>query len=355
MHGGNWAAYKKKTGKMPLDFSANISPLGIPESVKKAVIEAAEGSDRYPDPFCQDLRKAIEQSEQVPAEYILCGNGAADLIWRLAAVCRGGKALLPVPVFSEYPSALRANGCAVQVYEMPERDGFSLTERFLPVLKEFAETLPAPQRGILILNEPGNPSGVTTDPELLLKILEICAQKDIILAADECFGDFLEDPEQHTLKKQLGRYPNLVIFRAFTKTYAMAGLRLGYCFCSDGMLLTEMQDRGQPWSVSYPAQCAGIAAAADREYREKVRALIRSERKGLRIGLQCLGLRVIPGEANYLLFHSDTPLTRPLWEKGILIRDCRDYEGLSEGWYRTAVRTHEENRILLHALSEILR
>ena len=116
-----------------------------------------------------------------------------------------------------------------------------------------------------------------------------------------------------------------------------------------------MQNHGQPWNVSHLAQRAGIAAAADREYLESVRTLIRAERTELRTGLRRLGFRVIPSEANYLLFYSGRPLTRPLWERGILIRDCREYEGLAEGWYRAAVRTHDENQILLQALAEILR
>ena len=355
MHGGNWAEYGQKYGRMPLDFSANISPLGVPESVKKAVIRAAGEADRYPDPSCRALREAIGKAENIVPEQILCGNGAADLIWRLAAVCRDGYALLPVPSFSEYCAALQANGCKIRTYATQEADDFRLTEAFLPVLAAFAQSLPAAGRGILFLCNPGNPSGTTTEQTLLLQILEICFRRGILVAADECFLEFLDDPEEHTLKDQLTAYPNLVILRAMTKIYAMAGIRTGYCFCADRDLLAAMQEHGQPWSVSHPAQCAGMAAAADRAYRDEVRALIRVERKKLQTGLRALGFRVIPGEANYLLFYSEKPLSKPLWEKGILIRDCSDYEGLGAGWYRTAVRTHDENRVLLGALAEICR
>lgn len=355
MHGGNWASFKQKYGRMPIDFSANISPLGVPESVKAAVTGAVGEADRYPDPSCRELRKVIGEAEQVSPDQILCGNGAADLIWRLAAVCRNGHALLPVPAFSEYRSALQANGCTISTYKMREEDGLRLTEEFLPFLKSFIHGLPHTGPGIVFLSEPGNPSGVTTERDLLIRILEICAEREVILAVDECFVDLLDNAGSHTLKDQLTAYPDLVILRAMTKTYAMAGIRLGYCFCSDGLLLVEMQNHGQPWSVSHLAQRAGISAAADREYLERVRSLIRAERTELRTGLRRLGFRVIPGEANYLLFHSDRLLTRPLWERGILIRDCRDYEGLTEGWYRTAVRTHDENQNLLLALAEIMR
>ena len=354
MHGGDWTSFEQKCGRMPLDFSANISPLGVPESVKTAVIRAAGEADRYPDPSCRLLRDAIGKAENISPDQILCGNGAADLIWRLAAVCRDGYALLPVPSFSEYRAALQANGCEICMYMMKESDHFGLTSGFLPVLEEFTRSLPVSKQGIVFLCTPGNPSGVTIEQGLLLHILAVCARRRIIVVVDECFNDFLDDPESHTLKNYLTEYPNLVILRAMTKIYAVAGIRIGYCFCADGELLVEMLDHGQPWSVSHLAQCAGIAAAADTEYRDGVRTLVRVERKKLQTGLRALGYRVIPGEANYLLFHSERMLSRLLWENGILIRDCSDYEGLSEGWYRAAVRTHEENRLLLHALSEIL-
>ena len=354
MHGGDWASFEKQYRYKPQDFSANISPLGVPESVREALIRAAGEADRYPDPSCSGLRTAIAKAEQVSPERILCGNGAADLIWRIASVCRNGRALLPVPAFSEYRAALQANDCEMQTYLMREADQFRLTSGFLPVLEQFADSRPASERGIVFLCNPGNPSGVTTDQELLLQILKICARKGILAVVDECFNDFLDDPDAHTLKSRLSEFPNLVILRAMTKMYAVAGVRIGYCFCADGELLAEIQNHGQPWSVSHLAQCAGAAAAADSVYRDSVRALIRTERKKMQTGLRALGCRVIPGEANYLLFHSDKALL-PLREKGILIRDCSDYEGLSEGWYRTAVRTHEENRILLRALSEIFR
>ena len=355
MHGGNWASFEQRYGRLPLDFSANISPFGVPESVRAALIRAAGEADRYPDPSCSRLRAAIGKAEHVTAARILCGNGAADLIWRIASVCRNGCALLPVPAFSEYRAALQANDCEIRTYRMQESDHFSLTADFLPVLEEFSRSLPASKRGIVFLCNPGNPSGVTTEQDLLLQILEICARKRIIVAVDECFTDFLDDPDAHTLKDRLSEYPHLVILRAMTKIYAVAGVRIGYGFCADGDLLVEMQNHGQPWNVSHLAQCAGIAAAADTEYRDSVRALVRAERKKLQTGLRAIGFRVIPGEANYVLFHSEKILSRPLWEKGILIRDCSDYEGLSEGWYRAAVRTHEENRMLLRALAEIFR
>ena len=386
MHGGNWPAYQRQTGSMPLDFSANISPLGVPEKVKQAIRQAAEEVCRYPDPLCRDLREAIGEAEQLPPEYVFCGNGAADLIWRLASVLRNGTVLLPVPAFTEYRAALEAHACQVQPYVLREEDEFRLTERFLPLLQQQASGETAGASGLscggredagnaVFLCEPGNPSGVTTDPVLLQKILECCAQTGRILVLDECFLDFLGNPEEHTMKRFLKEFPNLILLRALTKSYAMAGVRLGYCLCSDPQLLDRMRQSGQPWNVSHIAQQAGIAALHDKEYLEKVRQLIPREREKLKSGLEKLGFLVIPGEANFLLFRAarkrvegsgvredKTPvpyeggrLAQDLYEKGILIRDCADYEGLCGGWYRICVSTEEENRMFLQVLEQVIQ
>ena len=145
------------------------------------------------------------------------------------------------------------------------------------------------------------------------------------------------------------------ILKAFTKLYALAGLRLGYCLSSSGPLLEAMALAGQPWGVSIPAQAAGVAALAEHGYVRQVRALIAAERPRLASALAGLGFRVIPGEANYLLFRTPLSLLEPLRRRGILLRGCGNYCGLDGSWYRTAVRTGEENRRLAAALTEIVK
>ena len=189
---------------------------------------------------------------------------------------------------------------------------------------------------------------------LLRRILDRCAEAGAVLVVDECFGDFLDDPAAHTLVPLLGAYPNLVILKAFTKMYAMAGVRLGYALCADKTMLEKLRAAGSPWAVSSLAQAAGCAALLEDDYVQRVRTLIREQRPRMTQGLRALGLRVIPGEANYLLFQCATPLLEPLRTRGILLRSCGNYLGLDDTWYRTAIRTEEENRRFLAALEEIL-
>ena len=172
---------------------------------------------------------------------------------------------------------------------------------------------------------------------------------------DECFNEFLDDPAAHTLLEELEGHENLLLLRAFTKWYAMAGVRLGYALCADGALLERMRAAGQPWAVSALAQAAGEAALEETDYSAALRALVAAERPRLSAGLAALGCRVLPGEANYLLFyHSGEQLVQRLRARGVLLRGCANYPGLGPGWYRAAVRTHSENSAFLQALGEVL-
>ena len=151
---------------------------------------------------------------------------------------------------------------------------------------------------------------------------------------------------RRALVGELAGHPDLVVLRAFTKEYAMAGLRLGYALCSDTALLEKMGRSGPPWAVSTPAQAAGVAALEAEDYRRALRALVAEERPRLQRGLETLGCRVVPGQANYLLFfHQEPDLCPKLRARGVLLRDCGDYAGLGRGWYRAAVRTGRENGI----------
>lgn len=346
-HGGDWAGFAAEYGAMPLDFSANISPLGLPEGVRRAIAEAAAGQDRYPDPLCRELCAAIGKSRNLPAEWVLCGNGAADLIWRLALARKPRRALITVPTFAEYAAALRSVDCAVSEYLLCPETEFAVDEKILDAI--------TPETDLVLLCEPNNPTGRTTDPALLHAILDRCTATGTLLVVDECFNEFLDAPAAHTLEGSLADHPNLLILKAFTKWYAMAGVRLGYVLSRDTALLEALRAAGQPWAVSGLAQAAGLAALQETAYSRRLHELIAAQRPHMAAGLAELGCRVIPGQANYLLFfHKRQDLVPALRRNGVLLRDCSNYTGLGPGWYRCAVRSKAENDAFLQAVREVL-
>lgn len=346
-HGGDWAGFQERYGKLPLDFSASTTPLPMPEGMRAAVLRSLDRADRYPDPLCRELTAALGEKHGLSPEHILCGAGAADLLFRLVLAKRPRRALIVEPTFSGYEEALQAADCQIERFFLRETDGFALTEALLPHI--------APGLDMLFLCSPNNPTGRTIDQELLREILAQCSRCGTLLVLDECFSDFLDTPEVHSLVGEVETHPNLFVLRSFTKWYPMAGLRLGYAICSDVKLLERMRRRGPPWPVSAPAQAAGLAALEEQAYSRTLAALIREERPRLAAGLAGLGCRVIPGEANFLLFYCpDISLDRKLEKQGILIRNCSDFPGLGPGWYRAAVRTGDENQALLRAMREVL-
>lgn len=346
VHGGDWAGYRARFGHDALDFSANVSPLGLPQGVADAIVAALPTADRYPDPLCRELRTALSRAEQLPEPWILCGNGAADLIYRLVWALKPRRALLPAPTFAEYAAALESVGCEVKRETLHEADDFAVTEAFVQAVNQSID--------LVFLCQPNNPTGQITPPELVQRLVRRCADCGAVLVVDECFLDFLQQRDALTAKPLLQTAPNLVILKAFTKLYAMAGVRLGYALCSDAALLDKMRAAGQPWAVSGLAQAAGLAALEETAYADSVRTLIADQRPRLAAGLRSLGLRVVDGQANYLLFRAPADFGAKLRRHGAVVRGCGNYPGLDETWYRTAVRTQKENEQLLKIMREVL-
>ena len=339
-HGGD--IYKNR---VRLDFSANINPAGMPGAVRDALIRSVDRASVYPT--CSALREAVGAAEGIGPDRILCGCGAAELIYSFAYALtpvREKPALIVSPTFSEYRSALGAAGIGAEDVLLRESDGFRLTEDILAL--DFSRYC------ALFLCSPNNPTGLAVPPSLVRRL----ADTGIRMLLDCCFLDLTDDPGRYDLPALIEEHPNLTVLRAFTKSYAMAGVRLGYALCADGAFLTSMSERTQCWNVPTMAQEAGIAAVGCGAWlRASVKA-ISAERTRLYDALTRLGLFVVPGEANYLLIRAEEEKDLPgkLLRAGILVRDCSNYTGLGPGWVRIAVRTPEENDALLTAVGEVL-
>ena len=329
LHGGE----ARSGAEIEYDFSVNINPLGIPEGVTRRLKESLSRLTQYPDRECRELRAALAIYTGVPAEQILCGNGASELIEASVLALGARSILLTAPSFSGYRHAAEACGTEIRYHELKREEDFALTQRYLEDLAEGPD--------MAILCSPGNPVGNRIDPDLLMRIAQICGQQGTWLLVDECFIGFTQDEEKTTMRRLLavpefsGR---LLVLDAFTKRFAMPGVRLGYLMASDPEVLDEIRARQPEWSVSVPAQIAGAA-----------------ERGRMTAEMEKMGLRVCPGEANFIFFSSDTELFEPLLAAGVLIRRCDNYRGLGRGDYRAAIRLPEENDILLQAMKEICR
>ena len=327
-----------------LDYSANINPFGTPEKVKEAICNTVNHIDRYPDPYCRELVGKIAETENVPEDYILCGNGAAELIHSYFEAVLPKKTAETAPTFSGYAEAIQNIDCDIVRYNLSKDNIFELSEGILGFL---AKEKP----DVFVICNPNNPTGRVVKLSFMEKILSYCHKNGIRLFVDECFLDLTE--ENISMKGHLTEFQNLFILRAFTKNYGMAGVRLGYCMSADSSLLKKMSQKVQQWNVSSVAQKAGVAALSENKFLEKTRKYIANERKWLSDRLEELGFWVCPSDANYLLFYGKEQLDIKLIEKGIAIRNCSNYHGLNPGWFRIAVRLHEENEKLIDTIKLI--
>ncbi|MDO5100839.1 MAG: aminotransferase class I/II-fold pyridoxal phosphate-dependent enzyme [Eubacteriales bacterium] len=372
-HGGD--IYRNR---VQLDISVNCNPLGLPIAVKRAAEASISDCEAYPDARCESLRLALAQSQRLPAAWYVFGNGAASLLYQSLQALRPKRVLLPAPGFVEYERAAESVGAVCTFFdslaqpyytEAVVTDGTKRdTKRYINRYTKRDTTLPTLEEALtedidlVFLCSPNNPTGQLVNGGDLTELLERLSNRHTVLLLDECFMDLVE-PEQaarHSLlaqwqMKRMSLSQRVILLKAFTKTYAMPGLRLGYAVVPDSALRESLLGQQPTWEVSIPAQAAGLAAIAQTSYLEEARRLIAGERERLVRALCSLGLTVVPSEANFLLFHSPLPLYRRLLEQGILIRDCSDYHGLTEGWYRLCVSLPEKNEIVIQALEDIFR
>ncbi len=343
------------------DFSANISPLGVPDAVRAVLADLAAGDElaRYPDPDCSELCAAIAAREGVPAERVLCGNGAADLIYRYAAAVKPERALVLQPTFSEYEKALALTGCETEQVLLRPENGFAWTEDLLTRL--------TPDLDLFVFCSPNNPTGVSAPPDLLVTVLDRCEEQGIAVLWDASFLDFAETPEVYrgVMQKAWQKAQDLSVLNSFTKLYALAGLRLGYLLTPEGDRSAAMQAAGAPWTVSTAAQKAGVAALGCEDYADELRRYIATEKQFLTDGLEALGFRVLPADgdrayvlpdANFFLLRTEREDLADTLEEhcDIVLRRAETFPGLDAHFVRIAVRTHDENTNLLNALKEVL-
>ena len=250
-----------------LDFSANVSPLGTPRSVTDAIERALPELYRYPDPYCRTLVQTISEYEGVPKNFVLCGNGASELIYAYCGAVRPKRAMELAPTFSEYSLALRRTGCEIVRYALDQNENFDLRENFLPFLAR--EKIDA-----LFLCNPNNPTSTAITRKDMRLILDVCKQHDIFVMVDETYVEFAENMDEITAVPLTNFYNNIIILRGTSKFFAAPGLRLGYAITGNPDLIKAINTRKNPWTINSLAVIAGELMFTDTDYIEKTKSLI---------------------------------------------------------------------------------
>jgi L-threonine-O-3-phosphate decarboxylase len=352
-HGGNptWAA--TVAGCPPsliLDFSASISPLGPPPTALAAIKLHIDTLTSYPNPDYPELCQAIASHHNIAPDWVLPGNGAAELLtWAAWEFSKLNTTLLPTPAFGDYWRSLQTFGTRIIDRSMMMPDGEIGNLDF--ALRHLPSTIPHSLG--LIINNPHNPTGQIWRQETILPYLN----EFELVVIDESFMDFLPPSEQQSLIPFIAQYPNLVVLRSLTKFYSLPGLRLGYCIAHPDRLRRWKSWR-DPWPVNALAAAAAIAVLADTEFQQLTWDWLAPARDRLFQGLSNIpGLHPYPGAANFILVRSDRSAielqTKLLEQYQILIRDCISFPELGDRFFRVAVRTIDENDRLAAALQSV--
>ncbi|MFR0985302.1 MAG: pyridoxal phosphate-dependent aminotransferase [Frisingicoccus sp.] len=307
-HGGkrrDGAAAADKRKEDMIDFSVNVTPLGIPGNIRRAMEESLSRAEWYPDDSKRNLKEALNIKYGLPVENICVGNGASDLIFRTVFALRPKRALVLAPTFAEYEAALRCVDAQIEYYEINHED--------FQVKADICGQI-YPETDMVFLCNPNNPTGLLMSKDSLMTVLKRCEATDTWMVVDECFLEFVRQGERYSLIGELAAHPKLLIIKSFTKMFGIAGLRLGYLLCGEEGLGDGIDKFGCDWNVNCVAEAAGLEALRSADYESKVLAYVETERKWLYEELMRLGLKVVSGQTNYLFERRAAPKNR--WETG---------------------------------------
>lgn len=353
LHGGNVWTEKQINNAKLIDFSSNINPFGISANAKAAIIKNINNVSRYPEPDSINLVSSLAKYHNISPDNIAVGNGSIELIYLLPSILSPKKTLIVNPTFSEYEYTSRINNSKIIFLNTVKENGLEIDVEKLGKL--------IPQVDLLFLNNPNNPTGTYIDSDKVIYLSKLCKEHETYLILDEAFIDFVLDYDSQLLIEEAIKNKYFIILRSLTKFFSIPGLRLGYAV-SHKSLISKIKENQYPWNINLFAQIAGKEVICNIEYFNRCKKLILKEKKYLFDSLSKIkGLIIYSGAANFILCEfadkkiaSANILCNKLLEKQIMIRNCVNFRGLSERFFRVAVKRRAENRKLIKELRVIL-
>ena len=356
-HGGNvWEISEKYNIPVNqlLDFSISTNPLGVPEKALESIRQHLNLIHHYPDPEPEWLLEALAKSVDAKPANIIVGNGSTELIYLFNEVFleNGYEAVIPVPTFSEYKAAIERTSGNMTFLRCDPAKNFKLN------LEELENCISEKTRIIFICN-PNSPTGCLYEKDDILRVITLAEENDVLVFLDEDYIDFVDDGKRYSMAEYVNKCNNLFVLRSLTKFFGLAGIRIGFGIGSPD-LVKILRNVKMPWSVNSLAMFAAAEAVKDTEFIRKSRLLVSKSRKDMQQMLKAIPwLKVYPSETNFVLneiIHGDltsAQLSEELAKKGFLIRDCEDFDGLNNRFFRVTVRRPEENRKLVEHIKAL--
>ena len=345
IHGGKIPV--KNSDHNIIDFSSNITPLGIPNFVKLIIKKNLDKVQFYPDPKSENVISSLEKYTHLSKSNIVVGNGAIEILYNFcfAFLSKTTKVLIHVPTFQEYETAVKLSNCKISYFK-----SLNLSTNIDSFISQI------PKNGCIFLCNPNNPTGKLLSKKELLSIIIVAKKLKTIVFIDECFIELVPNSNE-SLISYVKKYDNLFILRSLTKSFGLPGLRIGYA-CGSKEIVKILQKIKIPWSVNSLAQDAANAVIKNTSHIKKSNLIIKKELKYLENAISILkGFECISSSTNFILIktkHDSTKLQTKLLKSKILIRDCKNFRGLDNHYIRIAVKSHKDNVKLVAALEKII-
>lgn len=351
LHGGNIYTFQREGKKDILDYSSNINPLGVPKKFIETAKESFDTLVHYPDPYYIELRKKIAEWNAVNMDNIIVGNGATEILFLYLRALKPKKVLLLAPCFAEYERALRSVAAKIEYFELKE------SNNFYPDVENLKREIENGDYDLLLFCNPNNPTGQFIELEDIKELINSCEKKNTKIFVDEAFIEFVEDWKEKTVSFLKNK--NIFIMRAFTKFFAIPGLRLGYGISFDEEILKKMWEEKEPWTVNTFANLAGIIMLEDKDYMEKTEKWISEEKNFIYQALNKFQhLKAYRTECNFILIKlfnvRSTSLRAKMIEKNVLIRDASNFKFLDDSFVRLAIKDRNSNLKMLEILADIM-
>jgi threonine-phosphate decarboxylase len=353
-HGGNIWKYPKSSRRVIVDFSVNTNPLGLSQKIKTSIVRNIDKINYYPDPESKYLKNRLAKFHRLSSHNFLIGNGSIELIHLIPRALKAKVVLIPIPTFSEYEFAVKINNAKCLYVKSTEKNNFKID------ISKLMQHIP--KADLVFLCNPNNPTGSMLECQEILALLKACKKYNVTLVIDEAFMDFVAPEKMIAMAVESAETKNLLVLRSLTKFFVVPGIRIGY-LVGHKDTIAKLARHTYPWNVNTLAQVMAEEAFNDKQYIARTQSIVLEERRYLYENLnKTRGVRAYPSSANFLLckiegagIKNSANLSAKLINRGVLIRNCDNFRGLDDRFFRVAVRKREENIKFLSALRKVLQ
>ncbi len=336
-------------------YNSNLNPMGVPESVKKALNDYTDYVMRYPDDYYPELKKTLASYAGCKENQLVLGSGSSDLLRIFISLLAPKKAMVLVPSFSEYEKVLDMFGCEIVYYELDEAKGYQFD------IADFVGHLDS-SIDLIILGNPNNPTSQIISRDDMETMSEVCKELDTFLLIDEMYIEFVDKYQEVTSVPLVASYDNIAVLRSTSKFFAVPGLRLAYAILNNQEYMNILNITSAPNPISSITAAVCTDMLKDKKYIKESSSQIYTERSLIVSAMSTnKNIKLYKPSANFMLVQilKDGVTAGQVAEhcklKGIVIRNCENIRGLSDKFIRFCFMKPNQNDLLVNTILELLK